>query len=62
MDKSIAFGLGEIKVFEFVDYFLVQCGSLEEVDQILIERRFWALDGFVLDLGEIDKKDSLYCE
>lgn len=62
MDKSIAFGLGEVKVFEFIDYVLIQCGSLEEVDQILVERRCWGLNRFVPNLGEIDKKDSLYCE
>lgn len=62
MDKTIAFGLGEIKLVESVDYIWMQRGSFEEVHQILVERRFSSLDGFVPDLGEIDEKDRLYDE
>jgi len=38
VNKGIALGLGKVKLLQPVDEIDVQSGSLEEVDQVIIER------------------------
>jgi hypothetical protein len=64
VDKCIALGLSEVKLIKPINEIDVQSGGLEEVDQVIIERSRMGFGGWelCLDLRQINKKDSLYCE